>query len=201
MATSNLISKSLGDILTESGNGTPSHISPKGSMYVDLNTAIIYVNIDGLTNWVDKNKISHGNEYTSGNATAVTGVVINTWYPLSGATWTSGIVDGTSKTTTDKISINSGFNGKYLVYGCARFNRQTANAIYQIGISKNDAVPSDGYYSMASTDSTETTSNANIHGYFNLVGGDTIQLVARNITTTNNILVSEASLTLIKIGN
>ena len=35
----------------------------------------------------------------------------------------------------------------------------------------------------------------------NLVGGDTVQLTARNITTTNNILVSESSLTLLKIGN
>ena len=35
----------------------------------------------------------------------------------------------------------------------------------------------------------------------NLVSGDSISLAARNITDTNNILVSESSLTLLKIAN
>ena len=85
--------------------------------------------------------------------------------------------------------------------GNGNINRQTANGVYELGISVNNDTPSDGYYNMSSTDGTERTSSINVHGYFNLSDGDTVQLAARNITTTNNILVSESSLTIIKLFN
>lgn len=202
MATSNLISKSLGDILMETGNGSPSHNSPKGSTYVDQDTAILYVNIDGDGTWVDKNKISYGNMYISGNATTISPVVLNTWYALSGATWSAGTSNGVVfSATSDTLNIETGKAGKYFVIGNARINRQTANAVYEVGISLNNASPTAGYYNKSSTDSTETTSSISVHGYFNLSQGDVIQLSARNITTTNNILVSESSLTVIKLFN
>lgn len=202
MATTNLISKSLGDVLSETGNGTPNHFSPKGSTYIDQDTAIIYVNTDGDGTWVDKNKISYGNMYISGNATVITPVVTNTWYSLSGATWSAGTTNGvTFSGGQDTLNVQTGKSGKYLVFGNGRINRQTANAVYELGISKNGVAPTAGFYFKSSTDSTETTSSINVHGYFDLVGDDTIQLAVRNITTTNNILVSESSLTIIKLFN
>ena len=47
MATTNLNSKSLGDILLESGNGSPDHTSPSGSLYSYTDTGKVYRNIDG----------------------------------------------------------------------------------------------------------------------------------------------------------
>ena len=64
MATTNLISKSLGDILLESGNGSPDHTSPKGSLYVDQDTAKVYQNTDGATNWQSYQTVAYGEFYT-----------------------------------------------------------------------------------------------------------------------------------------
>jgi len=202
MATSNLISKSLGGVLQESGSGSPNHTSPRGSTYTDQSNGIIYLNIDGSTSWVDINKNSYGNMYVSGNTTAVTGVTTNTWYSLSGATWSGSSNSGiTFSGGSDILIVNSGREGKYLAVANGRINRQTANAVYQIGFSINNGTPSDGFYHNSSTSATETTSSISIIGMFNLVANDSVQLSARNITTTNNILVSEASLTLLKIAN
>ena len=97
--------------------------------------------------------------------------------------------------------VNVDKGGKYLVIGNGRLNRQTNNAIYQLGISINNGVPSDGYYQSSCTVAAETTSSISVVGIFNLNSNDFVQLSARNISTTNNILISESSLTLIKIGN
>lgn len=51
MATTNLVSQSYGDVLLESGSGTPDHTSPKGSIYVDIDAPTIYKNVDGATDW------------------------------------------------------------------------------------------------------------------------------------------------------
>ncbi len=41
-------------IYAQSGNGFPTHVSPKGSEYCDLNTAIVYINKDGVNTWVQE---------------------------------------------------------------------------------------------------------------------------------------------------
>ena len=37
----------------QSGNGVPTHISPKGTEYTDLDTAIVYINKDGIASWAE----------------------------------------------------------------------------------------------------------------------------------------------------
>jgi hypothetical protein len=49
MATTNLITRSHGDIVFQHGNGTPDHASPLGSEYVDLDTGLHYTNIGGVS--------------------------------------------------------------------------------------------------------------------------------------------------------
>ena len=53
MATTNLTSKTIGDIRVEHGSGAPDHTSPKGSRYTDVATAKLYENTDGATTWVE----------------------------------------------------------------------------------------------------------------------------------------------------
>jgi hypothetical protein len=202
MATSNLISKSLGSVLTQSGNGSPNHIAVKGTIYVDQTTSILYVNVDNSTSWVEYNKVSYGNMYISGSATIISTPVTNTWYSLSGSTWLAGTTNGvTFSGGVDTLNVQTGKSGKYLIIGNGRINRSGGNSVYELGISINNASPAIGYYNMSCTVATETSSSISVHGYFNLSAGDTVQLAVRNITGTSNILVSESSLTIIKLFN
>jgi hypothetical protein len=47
----NIRSLPLGSIFYQSGNGVPTHIANKGCTYIDINTAIEYINKDGLVDW------------------------------------------------------------------------------------------------------------------------------------------------------
>ena len=47
----NIITLPIG-IYLQCGNGVPTHISPKGTQYTDLDTAIVYLNKDGIVDWV-----------------------------------------------------------------------------------------------------------------------------------------------------
>jgi hypothetical protein len=51
MATTKLRSVDIGSVLIQSGFGNPNHISTIGSIYVDLNTALVYVNQNGISTW------------------------------------------------------------------------------------------------------------------------------------------------------
>lgn len=53
MASNNIRSISVGDVTIQSGNGSPDHIAVKGSIYIDMLTAIEYINKDGIAMWVE----------------------------------------------------------------------------------------------------------------------------------------------------
>lgn len=52
MASNNIRSIGVGDLTIQSGNGVPDHIAVKGSIYIDMLTAIEYINKDGIAMWV-----------------------------------------------------------------------------------------------------------------------------------------------------
>jgi hypothetical protein len=205
MATSNLISKSLGGVLQETGNGSPDHTSPRGSTYVDQSTGILYYNVNGSNTWVDVNKNSYGNMYlNTTTGTTITPVVANTWYVLTGATWSGSVInDGISFSPSTKVlSVNSGKRGKYLVFASGRFIRSVGgNGNFQLGLSVNGSVPSDGFYQGSSVGGSEQNSSVSVIGEINLIDGDTVQLTGRNIQNTNPLTIGQSSLTLIKLGN
>ena len=43
---------SVGRILIQTGVGVPNHVAPKGSQFTDVTTANLYINKDGIINWV-----------------------------------------------------------------------------------------------------------------------------------------------------
>ena len=51
MATTNLITKTIGDLTIQHGNGTPDHDASIGSLYLDKDTGIWNSNNDGLNGW------------------------------------------------------------------------------------------------------------------------------------------------------
>jgi hypothetical protein len=51
MATTNLVTKTVGKVLIQNGNGNPNHTSPLGSLYIDRDDGKLYKNADGATTW------------------------------------------------------------------------------------------------------------------------------------------------------
>ncbi len=100
MAT-NIRSISIGIILIQTGNGVPTHISSKGTLFVDLDTAILYINRDGIVKWETNN--TGGFTLTQNQYNAITGAtspsssnVFATIYDLANSTFTGGTVSGTT---------------------------------------------------------------------------------------------------------
>jgi hypothetical protein len=48
----NIRSFQIGTIFYQSGNGMPIHIATRGCVYIDVDTGNMYINKDGLVNWV-----------------------------------------------------------------------------------------------------------------------------------------------------
>lgn len=79
MATSNLVTKSLGSVEFGSGSGLPDHIAPKGSYYINTDTNRIYVNLTGLGNgWSSISKNQNAEIYIENN-TLTTTTATNSW--------------------------------------------------------------------------------------------------------------------------
>ena len=42
----------IGNILKQTGTGTPNHIAPKGSEFTDISSGLLYINKNGINDWV-----------------------------------------------------------------------------------------------------------------------------------------------------
>lgn len=86
----------IGTIFYQSGYGYPTHIATRGCTYIDVNTAIEYINKDGIVDWVpflDSTNVFTGG--TSGSTSTFTGGTV------SGATnFTGGLTANTISATT-----------------------------------------------------------------------------------------------------
>ena len=47
-----ITNNTAGNILIQTGVGIPNHVAPKGSQFTDITTANLYINKDGIINWV-----------------------------------------------------------------------------------------------------------------------------------------------------
>ena len=62
----------IGTIFYQSGYGYPTHIATRGCTYIDVNTAIEYINKDGIVDWVpflDSSTVITGGTTTGGTKT------------------------------------------------------------------------------------------------------------------------------------
>ena len=198
MATTNLISKSLGDVLTESGNGTPNHVSPKGSLYTDKDTGKLYQNKDGNTFWVLLNTVAYGEAYFSDNTNVTTITTQNVW-ATANATFTEGDVVGFSA-STNTLTLLSGYDGVYDIRCDATIQYVAGTNNYEIGLSLNGNDPAAGTYQGATVDVTYTRRHIGFNVIQSLTGGDTLGIDARNRTNTDDIIVRNAQIIARKIG-
>ena len=187
MATTNLISKSLGDILTESGNGSPDHVSPKGSLYTDKDTAKIYQNKDGSNNWYELNTIAYGEVYFVENTNATTINTQNVWESAN-VTYTGGTNVGFSADTSSLTLLN-GYDGFYEIRGDATISYVAGTNNYEVGLSINGGDPLSGTYGGSLIDSTYTRQHIGFDTVQYLTGGTTLSFDIRNITNTDNVIL------------
>lgn len=187
MATTNLITKSLGDILTESGNGSPDHVSPKGSLYTDKDTAKIYQNKDGTNNWYELNTIAYGEVYFVENTNATTINTQNVW-ESSNVTYTGGTNVGFSADTSSLTLLN-GYDGFYEIRGDSTISYVAGTNNYEVGLSINGGDPLSGTYGGTLIDATYSRQYVGFSTIQYLTGGTTLSFDIRNITNTDNVIL------------
>lgn len=184
MATNNLISKTLGDIFLQSGDGTPSHSANTGSLYFDSSSRNIYKfspifsgGTSALTQWeVIPENISLSIVSTASTTNIVTAAV-GTWYNLSSSTYGWNTLSNNGFLVNAGLATLTGSSGLYFVNTRATVKYSATLANYRIGISKNNANPAPGYYASGTISSTTGIfQTINAYGFFNLVSGDTISL-------------------------
>lgn len=203
MATTNLITQSLGGIRAQSGTGIPNHTAAKGTYYTNTTTGSIYVNIDSTTTWDPLNFVSHGEMYIQLNATTTTISVINTWYSLSGLTWSAGACNDNSVTySAGKLIITTGRAGKYLILASGAFQALYVTVLeYQLGVSLNGVDPPIGFISGAVTSTGVRKRCPFIQNYLDLVAGDTLQLKMRNTSSAVDGLLRNGGLIITRVSD
>lgn len=192
MSTQNLISKSLGDVLTESGNGVPDHTSPKGSLYVDKDSGRLYQNIDGLATWTSFSTVAYGHGFYEGNTNTTTISSTDTWTTVSN-NFTEGNNVGFSA-DTNTLVLKNGYDGNYEINAEVTINHVSGDDNFEVGVSINGNIPTDGSYNGTSINSTYIRQSVGVETNKSLVGGDTILLGVRNLTSTNNVIIRHAQL-------
>lgn len=192
MATTNLITKSLGDVLTESGNGTPDHTSPLGSLYTDKDTGYVWRNVDGSTSWEKLATVAYGDGYYQDNTTPTTITSTNVWTAV-GNNLTEGLNKGFSA-STDTLVLIDGYDGDYEIRANVTIDYNAGAANYEIGLSVNGANPSAGEFSGAYIDATYTRQHIGFQTIRSLTGGTTLELAVRNLTNTGDVEIRHAQL-------
>jgi hypothetical protein len=198
MATTNLISKSLGDVLLESGNGSPDHTSPKGSIYVDMDSASAYQNIDGVTNWQLYNTVAYGIGYYQDNTTATT--ISNTGSPWTLVSNNLTLQESIGVTVSGgSMGILSGYEGDYSVRGEVTISYVAGTNNYEVGLSIDGNAPGVGAYNGTQIDATFTRQHIGFDSIVSLTASTTLELAVRNITNTDNVIIRHAQLFIKKL--
>jgi len=198
MATTNLNSKSLGKIYVQSGNGVPNHISIKGTLYTDIDTGLLYSNINNSTSWVNVSLISYGGVILSGNTTT-TAINRSNWTTIDKLPWyESGVCNGVHKNSNSggTLEISTGRGGRYEIDVSASITYSASAYKVLLGISINNATPN--YY----TSTYLTTSKYVSCPYYyetTLNDGDKVKIVLKSSGISQTVIVSSASIFLKKI--
>lgn len=191
MATSDLSSKSLGDIFLESGYGKPDHTAPKGSIYSDINGGTIYHNMSGNT-WEALSSVSYGEAFYQNNTTETSIANSSIWYPVEN-NFTEGDTNGFSVSTYTMV-LDTNLGGTYHVIGNVTIDHVNGSNRYQCGVSVNGNAPQASAFNEATVDSTIVTAHIGINTYLNLNGGDDLRFAIGSLDSADNIIVKHAQL-------
>lgn len=197
MATTNLISKSLGDVLLQSGSGTPNHTASQGSLYTDISTGTLFINTSGGTSWQNFNLVSYGSMYFQDNVNATTISSTDTWVTITD-TFTADAENGFSF-SSNTLTLDTGYDGTFKVIGNATLQNVANSPNFEVGISIDSGVPEDGLFNGCKVSTSIITAHIGVGGYVDLTGGTTLNLAVRNITDTSNVIIKHAQLIAIRV--
>lgn len=202
MATSNLISKSLGQTYVQSGNGTPNHSAPISSLYTDLNTNLVWINnsVDGNI-WTLLPPSIYGEIFLPTNTTVTTSVAsLGSFISLSGLTWNSaGSLKGFTR-NNQKLTLNSGCTGTYRIMANMSFVRNSTANSHRMGISVNGStsIPLN-YQSGSYVSSNKTVGHGTVVVDRVLNDGDSVELLVTSTISPNSFYVRNASLIIYRV--
>lgn len=111
----NIRSFEIGSIFYQSGKGYPTHIATKGCTYIDIETAIEYINKDGLVHW---ERFVNNND----------------------ASLVIGTLSATSLNTVDYIVFNTGTTSAATVAGTVYFDNTEKALSYNTSINQGVTV-------------------------------------------------------------
>lgn len=194
MATTNLNTKTLGDIDLQSGNGSPDHTAPDGSLYSDIDNAELYVNLGG-SEWEKLYKVSYGTGVLIDNTTATTISTQNSWTLVSGLTLTGREQNGISVSGTT-LTVDTNRGGLYKITLSCTVENVTGTNSFDVGLSINEASPVS--FNRVTVDGTITSSALSVIDTIQLVPTDTINLIVRNISSTNNVIFRNIQIQVLK---
>jgi hypothetical protein len=170
MATTNLQSISLGDVLLQSGTGSPDHVSVEGSIYTDDSTGTVWTNQDSISGWTALYKTGWAEMYTSATTTVspststFTSITSNMIFRGgNGFSFSGGV-----------LTVRPGRGGTYCLITTMSLQRNAATTFYDVGTYINATVPPQGDFHRSSVDTTRTYTNIIAKAYKTLAAGDTI---------------------------
>lgn len=187
MATTNLNTRSLGDIQLQSGNGSPNHAASGGAMYIDIDSHNLYLKKEGYTgatissDFNDVEVISSAAIYLSANTLNIVTGTANTWLPITGSTyvWTIDNLNGFSH-SNGYLTLTANTPGRFFVNMAYTAKYVSTFSTFEAGISKNSVVPAIGYYSTNCLNAASgVRQTINAFGYVDLVTGNTISVSFR----------------------
>ena len=206
MATSNLVSKSLGDIQLQSGSGTPDHTGTTSNLYFDSGSFGLYklnpiYSASNVTTTWDKISSNESLSIVSTTNSSLTASSTSIWYTMSGSSfgWTTQNSNGFS-VSNGRVTL-TGSSGDYYVNAFATIDYTATLANFRIGIGKNALNPVTGFYASGTLWATgQQYQTVNVVGVISLVSGDTLELAFNSSqSSTGTTSISGASLTLNKI--
>lgn len=123
----------IGTIFYQSGKGYPTHIATKGCTYIDIDTAIEYINKDGLVDWVPFSDSSSS--------------IFGNYLPLSGGT-VYGPTSFTSGVTINYIDFDTTPTVPSPTGGTLYFDSSTNSLSYKPVTDNNDVTINIGQESL-----------------------------------------------------
>jgi hypothetical protein len=202
MPTTNLISKTIGQTLIQSGTGVPDHVAPISTLYYNNTNNMVWVNETGLgSGWVFMTPAMYGELDIDTNTTLSTPGGVNVFISLSGLTWVNynNNLKGFTK-SGNKLVLNSGCTGTYRIIGNLGVLRNATTNDYKIGVSINGAVPALNAQSSTGTFETKTSGHGTVILDRVLNSNDTVELtVAATINGSATFRVRDANLIIYRI--
>lgn len=204
MATSNLVSKTIGKTQVQSGNGIPDHVAPLNTLYYNEDNNLLWKNVSGVSNgWMMMPPAIYGELSLDTNVvTSTLPSSINVFLSLSGLTWVSNNNNMKGFTVVgNKLKLNNGLSGRYRIIANLGIDRNVTSNNYMMGVSINGVLPPlPVLQTPLSADGDKTSGHGYLSVDVNLNGGDTIELTVSSLLNTSvTFYVRNSSLIIYRI--